>query len=74
MDAAERLREAGLRVTVPRVAVFEAVVAMRHADADADRADQAVPGRQPHRPAVPQGVPGRLGGGGHGGLTRPRPG
>lgn len=35
MDAAARLREAGLRVTAPRVAVFEAVVAMRHADADA---------------------------------------
>lgn len=35
MDVAARLREAGLRVTAPRVAVFEAVAAMRHADADA---------------------------------------
>ena len=35
MDAAGRVREAGLRVTEPRVAVFEAVAAMRHADADA---------------------------------------
>ena len=34
MDAVARLREAGLRVTAPRVATFEAVVAMRHADAD----------------------------------------
>ncbi len=33
MNAAARLREAGLRVTAPRVAVFEAVVAVRHADA-----------------------------------------
>ena len=35
MDAATRLRRAGLRVTAPRVATFEAVERMRHADADA---------------------------------------
>ena len=34
MDTAARLREAGLRVTAPRVAVFEAVARMRHADAE----------------------------------------
>lgn len=33
MDVAERLREAGLRVTESRLAVFEAVASMCHADA-----------------------------------------
>ncbi|WP_306364327.1 Fur family transcriptional regulator [Nocardia sp. CC227C] len=33
-DARERLREVGLRVTAPRVAVLDAVVAAPHSDAD----------------------------------------
>ena len=35
MDAATRLREAGLRVTAPRLAVLAAVTRLCHADADA---------------------------------------
>ncbi|MDP9466398.1 MAG: transcriptional repressor [Actinomycetota bacterium] len=34
-DVVDRLRSAGLRVTTPRLAVYEAVVAAPHSDADA---------------------------------------